>query len=166
MPRFLDSIRFALCFSLRSFTDQAVNALLAARKHAVERRRHDITPEDVLFGMAALLRCSARVALRNLGLDLAREAAAVTALADAHPPSQSYRPPALAPATERLLSRAKEHAGRLGLNYVGTEHVVLGLLGETGLASDYLRERGITPNRFFAELQNLLAGDYEQHSSD
>jgi hypothetical protein len=59
MLRFLDSIRFAV-----GFTDQSVNALLAAKKHAVERRLDKIIPEHVLFGVAALGRlCGARVAL-------------------------------------------------------------------------------------------------------
>ncbi len=56
MLRFLESIRFALRFSSRRFTDQSVNALVAARKYAIARRYHDITPEHVLLGVATLRR--------------------------------------------------------------------------------------------------------------
>jgi ATP-dependent Clp protease ATP-binding subunit ClpC len=166
MPRFLDSIRFALRFSFRRFTDQSVNALLAARKHAVEQRLHDITPEHILLGVAALPRCVARVALVNLGLDLGREAMAVTALADARSPGRSSSPPTLAPATVRLLTRAEAQARESGLNYVGTEHLVIGLLREVGPAADYLRERGVTPDRFLSELQRLFAGPSKPPRSD
>jgi ATP-dependent Clp protease ATP-binding subunit ClpC len=166
MPRFLDSIRFALRFSSRGFTDQSVNALLAARKHAVERRLHDITPEHILLGVAALPRCVARVALVNLGLDLGREAMAVTAFADARPPGQSSGPPTLAPETERLLIRAEAQARELGLNYVGTEHLVMGLLRGAGPAAEYLRERGVTPDRYLSALEGLFAGPSEPPRSN
>ena len=159
MLRSLDSIRFALRLSLRGFTDQSVNALVVARKHAVARRLHDITPEHVLLGVATLRRrCVARVILGNLGLDLERDTMVVTALANAHEPGQSHGAPTLAPETQSLLRRAREHALGLGQNYVGTEHLLLGLLGGTGPAAGYLRKRGITPDRFLAELQIQLAG--------
>ncbi len=43
----------------RQVTDKSVDALLTARKHAVEGRAHDITPEHVLFGLASLPQCVA-----------------------------------------------------------------------------------------------------------
>ena len=166
MPRLFNSIRFAVYFSLRRFTDQAVNALLAARKHAVARRLDLIAPEHVLFGVSALPgRCAARVALENLGLDLAHEAMAVTALAAFQPPAKLHTPPSLAPETERFLNQAKVEARGLGANYVGTEHLVLGLLAGTGAAADFLRERGITGNRFLAEIRKLHAGPHESPRS-
>jgi ATP-dependent Clp protease ATP-binding subunit ClpC len=167
MPGFLDSIRFALRFSLRSFTDHSVNALLAARKRAVERRLHDITPEDVLFAVAVLpRRCAATIVLGRLGLEFVHEAVALAALADFRPPGESYAPPRLAPETMRLLDRAQEQARGLGVNYVGTEHLVLGLLDGTGAAVEFLRERGISTDRFLAELEKLYVGPNESSSSD
>jgi hypothetical protein len=44
---------------------------------------------------------------------------------------------------------------------VGTEHLILGLLGGTGPAADFLRERGINTNCVLAELQNLFARPHE-----
>ena len=156
MLRFLDSIGFALSFTLRGFTDQSVTALLAARKHAVERRLHNITAADVLFGVAALdRRCEVRVALDNLGLNLLHEAVSLKAPADSPHSSESSAPPRLAPETKQLLGRAQEHARRLGVNYVGAEHLVLGLLTGAGAAADFLHERGITTDRLLAELQKL-----------
>jgi ATP-dependent Clp protease ATP-binding subunit ClpA len=161
MPRILDSIWFALGFSFRGFTDQSVNALVAARKHALERRHHHIAPEHILLGVAALPRCVARVALANLGLDLRREAKALVALADARAPTQSPSPPVLAPETVLLLARAQALARESILDYVGVEHLVMGLLQGIGPGADYLRERGITPGRYRSELHSLFAGRSE-----
>jgi ATP-dependent Clp protease ATP-binding subunit ClpA len=158
MPTFVDAILFALGFSLRSFTDHSVNALLAARKHAVERCHPDISPEHIIFGVATLRRrCAARAVLENLGLNLAREAMSIATLADSHSPAESNAHPCLGPEAKQLLNRAIEHACGLGVKYVATEHLVLGLLGGTCAAADFLRERGITADRFLAELEKLYA---------
>ena len=157
MHHFLDSVRFGLRFILRSYTDQAVEVLLAARKHAAVHRR-DIDPEHVLFGLAQLSRAVALVALKNLGLDLGCEGESLTALTDHLPPRSWGSSPSLDTRTEQLLSRAEGHARGLGLKYVGSEHLVLGLLQGTGPSAEYLRERGITPERFLAELKSLFAG--------
>ncbi|HKI18192.1 MAG TPA: Clp protease N-terminal domain-containing protein [Isosphaeraceae bacterium] len=169
MPRVIDSILFALRFSSRSFTDQAVNVMLAARKHALKRRLHDITPDHVLFGVMALpRRCVGQVALRNRGLDLesAREEIRFAARSDSHPLDESNTPPRVAPETKQLVVRAQEQAHGLGVNYVGTEHLVLALLAGKGAAADFLCERGITAERFLAEIQKLYAGLHKSPSSD
>jgi ATP-dependent Clp protease ATP-binding subunit ClpC len=156
IPPFVDAILFALGFSLRSFTDHSVNALLAARKHAVEQCHPDIYPEHILFGVATLRRrCAARGVLENLGLNLAHEAMSIAALANPSLSAESYARPRLGPETKQLLSRAIEQARGLGVKYVATEHLVLGLLDGTGPAADFLRERGITLDRFLAELEKL-----------
>jgi hypothetical protein len=75
MPPFVDAIRFALSLSLLGFTDNSVNAVWAARKHAVERCQPDISPEHILYGVATLrCRCAARAARGKLGLNLAHQA--------------------------------------------------------------------------------------------
>ena len=145
MLRFLESIRLRAPLLFRRFTDQSVNAAGRCQEARGRAARHDITPEHVLLGVATLRGgAQARVILGNLGLDLERDTMVVTALANAHEPGQSQAAPTLAPETQRLLNRAREHARGLGHNYVGTEHLILGLPGGTGQAADYLRERGIT----------------------
>jgi len=167
MPPFVDAIRFALSLSLLGFTDNSVNAVWAARKHAVERCQPDISPEHILYGVATLrCRCAARAALENLGLNLAHEAKAIAALADSHPSAGSDTRPHLGPEAKQLLSRAIEQGRRLDAKYVGTEHLFLGLLGGTGSGANFLRERGITSDYFLAELRKLCAGPHESPSSN
>ncbi len=147
-----DSIRRPLVCP--RFHRPVTDALLEARKLAVERCLRDITPEHVLFGIAAVPECGAKMVMKNIGLDLVREAMAVKNLAGSYPAgAASSKCPRLAADTERLLGRATEQARASRLSYVGTEHLVLGMLGGTGRAADYLREQGITPERFRTELR-------------
>jgi ATP-dependent Clp protease ATP-binding subunit ClpC len=155
MPRFLDSTRFVLRFS-RKYTDQAINALLAARNHAAEHRR-EIDHEHILFGLANLPRGVTTVVLKNLGLDLGREIETITTLTDCQPLGPREGSPSLDTRAEQLLSRAEEHARGLGLDYVGSEHLVLGLLTGSGPSAEYFHGRGITPERFLTELKTMFA---------
>ena len=159
MTRVFDTIRFAVYFSSRSFTDQAANALPAARKHAVAPGLHDITPEHVLFGVAGRAAGVRRTRPCRVSTRLLwREGMAAAALADSQPAGKSYDPLRLAPETERFLSRAKVEARELGVKYVAAEQLALGLLSEIGSAADFLRERGVTRDRFLAELQKFSYG--------
>ena len=46
---------------------------------------------------------------------------------------------------QRVLNLSLQHASDLGHTYIGSEHLLLGLLGEdTGVAAHYLQERGVT----------------------
>jgi hypothetical protein len=60
---------------------------------------------------------------------------------------------------ERLLVEAKAQSTALGHRYVGTEHLVLGLLRcQDCPASVYLLQLGITVEQFRTEALRLLAG--------
>jgi ATP-dependent Clp protease ATP-binding subunit ClpC len=166
MHSLIGTLRFALRLSLRGFTDQSINAMMAARKHAIAGGHQSVTPEDVLFGIASLPRSLARTTLGNLGLDLEREAMAVKTLADADREAGSIARPALAPETGQLLSRAGDEARRFGVKYVGTEHLVLALLAGNGPAANFLRERGITTDRFIAERRSRVSAYRDARSTD
>jgi ATP-dependent Clp protease ATP-binding subunit ClpC len=157
MRRLLNSIRFCLHFTSRSYTDQAVNALFAARRLAAGNNR-DIDPEHVLFGLAGLRGGAALVALKTLGLNLGFEGEAIMTSTGLRSQGSCESFPTLDTRTEQLLSRAEEHARGLGLNYVGSEHLVLGLLSGTGPSAEYLRGRGITPELFLTQLRIVYAG--------
>jgi hypothetical protein len=156
MRRFLDSFRFALRFSLRRYTDEAVNALTAAQKLA-RSRGGNIAPEHLLFGITRSRRSGALAALTKLGLDVDRERATIEALTETRTPSFPGHSPVLDPRTEQLLAHAENHARALRSNYLGTEHLVLGMLDVSGPSAEYLRERGITSQRFLEELGRLHA---------
>ena len=63
---------------------------------------------------------------------------------------------------QRALVYAQEEAKNMGHNYVGTEHLLLGLLREgEGLASQVLRSLGITPEKVRSQVVSLVGnGNY------
>lgn len=58
----------------------------------------------------------------------------------------------------KVIMLAQEEARRLGHNFVGTEQVLLGLIGEgTGVAAKTLKSMGVTLKDARAEVEKLLA---------
>lgn len=64
------------------------------------------------------------------------------------------------PAAKRVLERSLVEARDLGHNYLGVEHLVLGLLAGGGLAAEVLEARGAT----YAEVRKLAAAQSERRS--
>jgi ATP-dependent Clp protease ATP-binding subunit ClpC len=139
------------------FTDRALNALSAARDQAAARRHRQVTPEHVLLALA-IDPGLGRVTLEHLGVDLQQDLAGVEALVSVAPPAAPEDHWSFSPEVEQLLAEAKAESAGFGHRYVGTEHLVLGLLrcGPCP-AGDYLRANGVTVERFREEVLRLLA---------
>jgi ATP-dependent Clp protease ATP-binding subunit ClpC len=80
--------------------------------------------------------------------------------------------PTLTPRTKRVIELAVDEARRLGHHYIGTEHLLLGLVREgEGVAVDVLRRLGAPPQRIREQVTNMLkespvhAGARQQSSS-
>jgi uncharacterized protein (TIGR03435 family) len=71
----------------------------------------------------------------------------------------------LSPAAKRVLQHAVQEADRLSHDYVGTEHLLLGLLGEErSVAADVLTSRGVRPDRVRKQIVELLTdGERREH---
>ena len=134
-------------FALRHFTDGAIKALAVARNHAAVRKHCRITPEHVLFALATVERGPFQVTLEGMGLDLSQHREEIEGLVDAIAVVNSEERLDFSPEAREMLSQARAQALELGHNYVGREHLVLGLLmSGSWPASKFLRERGITPD--------------------
>ncbi|HHV99563.1 MAG TPA: ATP-dependent Clp protease ATP-binding subunit [Clostridiaceae bacterium] len=58
---------------------------------------------------------------------------------------------------EKAIALAQESAMALGHNYVGTEHILLGLIKEgTGIAARVLQSQGVTEERVIKEIEELI----------
>ncbi|NTV90628.1 MAG: ATP-dependent Clp protease ATP-binding subunit, partial [Clostridiales bacterium] len=64
---------------------------------------------------------------------------------------------------ERAIELAQEGAAQMGHNYVGTEHLLLGLVREgTGIAARVLLSQGVTEEKILKEIEDLIGmGQYE-----
>jgi ATP-dependent Clp protease ATP-binding subunit ClpC len=130
------------------FTDRARRAVVLAQEEARELGHSHIGTEHLLLGM---LRDSgggsssvAASALTSLGITLeaAREAVAATV---GRGPGQSGHIPFTPPA-KRSLELALREALQLGCDYIGTEHILLGVIrGDTSVAARTLAGLGAQP---------------------
>ena len=63
----------------------------------------------------------------------------------------------LSPGTQQVLEYAIEEARRMGHHYIGTEHLLLGLVRMTeGVAMDVLRKLGVTPEQIRRQTRRVL----------
>ncbi len=112
------------------FTDRARKIIALAQKEA-ERFRHDyIGTEHLLLGLVKEGSGVAVTALNNLSVDVEkvrREVEKLVVIADKPAPSG---PLPFTPQAKRVLELASEEARGLGHPYIGTEHILLGLLSE------------------------------------
>lgn len=143
--------------SFRRFTPRAKEVVLAAQSAAVGSGHDRIGTDHLLLALYGQPQSVAVVVLERLGVDAGRVAAAV---AEAHPPTsaevQGHVP--FADDAAAALEGSLGVAVGLGHNYVGTEHLLLGLLEGEGLAARVLREQGVTPEAARAEVAEVLQG--------
>jgi ATP-dependent Clp protease ATP-binding subunit ClpC len=139
------------------FTDRARRAGAMANQEA-QRLGHDhIGTEHLLLGLLKEGNGRAATLLRDrYHIDLAKARQEVERLA--HPPSNSTNPKL--PYSERLrkvLQLAVEESSRLSKNYVGTEHLLLGLLHlHDGTAAKVLAGLGLQLDEVRQQLFDLL----------
>ncbi len=112
------------------FTDRARKIIALAQKEA-ERFHHDyIGTEHLLLGLVKEGSGVAVTALNNLSVDVEkvrREVEKLVVVSDKAAPSG---PLPFTPQAKRVLELAAEEARALGHPYIGTEHILLGLLSE------------------------------------
>ena len=133
----------------RRFTDRAERGVIAARQEAIKRRHDHVLPEHVVLGLLHEPEGLAAKAIAALGVspETAREAlVAALPSATADEPVPGHIP--FAPRAKKVLELALREALTLGHNYIGTEHILLGVLEEEeGLGGSTLSGLGITKER-------------------
>jgi ATP-dependent Clp protease ATP-binding subunit ClpC len=140
---------------MERFTQRARRVLSLAHQEAERMRHNYIGTEHLLLGLIREEGGVAGRVLRELGLEAARVQEIVERLTG---PGQ-YRGGKLdlSPGTQQVLEYAVEEARRMGHHYIGTEHLLLGLVryGE-GIALDVLRKLGVTPEQIRRQTRRVL----------
>jgi ATP-dependent Clp protease ATP-binding subunit ClpC len=141
--------------SMERFTQRARRVLSLAHQEAERMRQNYIGTEHLLLG---LIREDGGVAgrvLRELGLEAERVQEIVERLTGTG--SSQGGKLDLSPGTQQVLEYAVDEARRLGHHYIGTEHLLLGLVryGE-GVANDVLRKLGVTPEQIRRQTRRVL----------
>lgn len=142
-----------------SLTKRAWQALELSVRAAAAWGSETVEPEHVLLGILEQGDNFAVFILEHLGArpEEVREALEARLVrSDLGPPSQDLDE-ALSPEARRALITADEEAARLGHNYLGNEHFLLGLLlAEGSLSAEVLGDAGVTPDALRKAMAQLL----------
>jgi ATP-dependent Clp protease ATP-binding subunit ClpA len=134
------------------FSRRSRDAVAAAQGEARELGHEAVGSEDVLLGLLAVEDGGAALALKVLGID----AAAVREHVKRGPGSPEGQLP-FSRQAKKALELALREALSFGHNYIGTEHVLLGLVREGGAAAEVLASLGGDADRIQAEVGRAFA---------
>ena len=139
------------------FTDRVRRVIYFAREEA-NRLQHDyIGTEHLLLGIVREGEGIAAKVLSKLELDFEQIQQAVESMVKGSGPSLIVGEIPFTPRAKRVLELAIEEARLLGHNYVGTEHLLLGLIREgEGVAAQVLAELSVDRKRVREEVLRLL----------
>ncbi len=139
------------------FTDRSRKIMAFANQEA-QRFNHDyIGTEHILLGMVKEGSGIAASVLKGMQIDIRKVRLKVEALVKAGPEMVTMGKLPQTPGTKRVLESAIEKSRALGNNYIGSEHILLGLVEEqTGIAWQVLQGFGLNTRKVRAEIFDLM----------
>ncbi len=141
---------------MQRFTQRARRVLSLAQEEAERLRHNYIGTEHLLLGLMREEGGVAGRVMRELGLDPRRLQDTVERLSG---PGQRTKVSniELSPGTKRVLELAVDEARRMNQHYIGTEHLLLGLMRHNeGIAIDVLGKLGISPEQIRRQTRRVL----------
>ena len=140
------------------FTDRARRVVVLAQEEARMLNHNYIGTEHILLGLIHEGEGVAAKALESLGIALEGVRAQVEEIIGQGQQSPSGHIP-FTPRAKKVLELSLREALQLGHNYIGTEHILLGLIREgEGVAAQVLVKLGADLNRVRQQVLQLLSG--------
>ena len=140
------------------FTDRARRVAVLAQEEARMLRHDHIGTEHILLGLLREGEGVAARALESLGISLEAVRQHVGEITGQGQQAPSGHVP-FTPRAKKVLELSLREALQLGHNYIGTEHILLGLIREgEGVAAQVLVKLGADPSRIRQQVIQLLAG--------
>jgi ATP-dependent Clp protease ATP-binding subunit ClpA len=140
------------------FTDRAYRAVTLAEAEALSLRHNYVGTEHLLLGLLGVGDGVAAKVLARLGVS-AHEAKAETEQIIGRGSESPAGQPPFTPRSKKVLDLAHGEAKRLGHNYVGTEHLLLGLVREgSGVAAQILNRLGADRAAIVEAIMYVLGG--------
>ncbi len=147
------------------FTDRARKVMALANQEAQRFNHEYLGTEHILLGLAKEGNGVGANVLRNLGVDTMKLRLEIEKLVKSGPDVVSVGKLPQTPRARRVIEYAIEEARALNHNYVGTEHLLLGLLRETsGQAAQILMNLGLKLETVREEVLNLLGSGTEEET--
>jgi prophage maintenance system killer protein len=140
------------------FTDRARRVVVLAHEEARMLNHNYIGTEHILLGLIHEGEGVAAKALESLGISLEAVRQQVEEIIGQGQQAPSGHIP-FTPRAKKVLQLSREEALNLGHNYIGTEHILLGLIREGGgVAAQVLVKLGADLNRVRQQVTQLLNG--------
>ena len=149
-------------------TDRARKVMALANQEAQRFNHEYIGTEHILLGLVKEGSGVGANVLKNLSIDLRKVRLEVEKLVKSGPEMVTMGKLPQTPRAKKVIEYAIEEARNLNHNYVGTEHLLLGLLREQdGVAAQVLLNLGLKLEEVREEVLNLLgaSGDSEQENA-
>ncbi|UCG16435.1 MAG: ATP-dependent Clp protease ATP-binding subunit [Phycisphaerales bacterium] len=144
------------------FTDRARKVMALANQEAQRFNHEYIGTEHILLGLVKEGSGVGANVLKNLEVDLRKVRLEVEKLVKSGPDMVSMGKLPQTPRAKKVIEYSIEEARNLNHNYVGTEHLLLGLLREQdGVAAQVLMNLGLKLEEVREEVLNLLGAGAE-----
>ena len=143
---------------IERYTEGAKRALAIAQEKAVEYKHNYVGTEHLLLGLVEEEKSVSARALLALGIEgKALEQEVIRAVGKGtHSGGQLQ----MTPRTKHVLDLAQQAANGRGHNYIGTEHILLGLLYDGGgVAMQLLASKGIRPEDVIEKVNAIVGGE-------
>jgi dipeptidase E len=126
------------------FSENSKKLMSRARNEALQLAHDYIAPEHMLLALLSAPDCTALTIVRQLGVEpeeltLALKSVLVRGATPVQEQTLLFTPEA-----KKVLQLTLEEAASLSHSYLGTEHLLLGLLGAPGIPAEVMRKLGVT----------------------
>jgi ATP-dependent Clp protease ATP-binding subunit ClpC len=146
------------------FTDRAKKVMSFARQEAMKFNHEYIGTEHILLGLVQEGSGVAANVLKNMNIDLEKIRHEVEKIVKTGPSMVTMGQLPFTPRAKKVLELSMEEASNLSHNYIGTEHLLLGLIRENeGIAAQVLMNLGVKLDEVREEVLEFLgASDNNQ----
>ncbi len=149
------------------FTDRAKKVMNLARQEAQRFNHEYLGTEHILLGLVQEGSGVAANVLKNMGIDLTKIRSEVEKIVKTGPSMVTMGQLPFTPRAKKVLELSMEEAGNLGHNYIGTEHLLLGLIKENeGIAAQVLMNLGVKLEDVREEVLDFLGADSNEEEDE
>lgn len=140
----------------KRYTEKAKKAIMIAQEEAVNLNHDYIGTEHILIGLLKEEEGVASQVLKQLGVHVDKVVEEVERLVEKGE-YQQVGEVTFTPRAKKVLELASQEASQLKNNYIGTEHILLGLIKEgSGIAVRILTDSGISLDNVYSEIMKVL----------
>ena len=149
------------------FTDRAKKVMNLARQEAQRFNHEYLGTEHILLGLVQEGSGVAANVLKNMAIDLNKIRTEVEKIVKTGPSMVTMGQLPFTPRAKKVLELSMEEASNLGHNYIGTEHLLLGLIKENeGIAAQVLLNLGVKLEDVREEVLEFLGADTSEEDDD